>query len=84
MKSGSSEAGKHRANTEDLGMEVLRGDCKNAEYRPVVTVDLYAGVAVVGRHDAVLREHEVDRAARLPPLQLHRHRRVGLGVPLSK
>ena len=50
--------------------------------RPVVTVDLYAGVAVVGRHDPVLREHEVDGARALPPPQVDLQRGVGLRVPL--
>ena len=50
--------------------------------RPVVTVDLYAGVAVVGRHDSVLREHEVDGARALPPPQVDLQRGVGLRVPL--
>ena len=50
--------------------------------RPVVTVNLYAGVAVVGRHDSVLREHEVDGARALPPPQVDLQRGVGLRVPL--
>ena len=45
--------------------------------------DLYAGVAVVGGDDPVLGEDKVERAAGLPPLEFHRYRGVGLGVPLS-
>ena len=54
-------------------METLRGP----EYY------LYPSIAMIRRHDPVLGEHEVDRAACLPPLQLDRHRGVGLGVPLG-
>lgn len=43
---------------------------------------LYTGVAVVGRHDPVLGEHEVDGPAGLPPLHVDGDGGVGLGVPL--
>ena len=51
--------------------------------RVVAAVHLYASVTVVGGDDPVLSEHKVQRPAGLPPLQLHRDRGVGLGVPLS-
>ena len=38
---------------------------------------------MVRGHDSVLGEHKIDGATCLPPLELNRHRRVGLGVPLG-
>ena len=45
--------------------------------------NLYPSVAMIRRHDSVLGEHKIDRATCLPPLELDRHRGVGLGVPLG-
>ena len=44
---------------------------------------LYPCVAVVGRHDPVLGEDEVDGAAGLPALHVDGDAGVGLGVPLG-
>ena len=48
----------------------------------VAAVHLDAGVAVVGGHDAVLGEDEVERAAGLPPIELDCDGGVAVGVPL--
>ena len=45
--------------------------------------NLYPSVAMIRGHDSVLGEHKIDRATCLPPLELDRHRGVGLGVPLG-
>ena len=59
------------------------GEAVGEDSGVVTAVHLYAGVAVVGRDDPVLGEHEVDGATRLPPLELDGHGGVGLRVPLG-
>ena len=58
------------------------GEATSEDSGEIVAVDLDASVAVVGRDNPVLGEHEVERPAGLPPSQVDLDGGVWLCVPL--